>query len=116
MGQSAADAFGDPPSHELTEQKVSCEQRLAKSVVIDEEKQAELASVCQAIGVSLSACWLLLDVLIPGQQSSVPTLGRRTQAAGKRAGELLAVLDEQTSCPRIGPTWTTSDVCAKGLP
>jgi len=83
---------------ELTEQKVSCEQRLAKSVVIDEEKQAELASVCQAIGVSLSACWLLLDVLIPGQQSSVPTLGRRTQAAGKRAGELLAVLDEQ-ACP-----------------
>ena len=66
--------------------------------MIDEEKQAELASVCQAIGVSLSACWLLLDVLIPGQQLSVPTLGRRTQAAGKRAEELLAVLDEQ-ACP-----------------
>ena len=81
---------------ELTEQNVTCEQRLAKSVVIDEEKQAELASVCQAIGVSLTACWLLLDVLIPGQQLSVPTLGRRTQASGKRAGELLAVLDEQT--------------------
>jgi hypothetical protein len=83
---------------ELTEQSITFEQRLAKSVVIDEEKQAELASVCQAIGVSLTACWLLLDVLIPGQQQSVATLGRRTQAAGKRAGELLAVLDEQT-CP-----------------
>jgi hypothetical protein len=81
---------------ELTEQNVAFEQRLAKSVVIDEEKQAELASVGQAIGVSLTACWLMLDVLIPGQQQSVPTLGRRTQAAGKRAGELLAVLDEQT--------------------
>jgi hypothetical protein len=82
----------------LTEQSFTFEQRLAKSVVIDEEKQAELASVCQAIGVSLAACWLLLEVLIPGQQLSVPTLGRRTQAAGKRAGELLAVLDEQ-ACP-----------------
>ena len=83
---------------DLTEQNVTFEQRLAKSVVIDEEKQAELASVGQAIGVSLSACWLLLDVLIPGQQLSVPTLGRRTQVSGKHAGELLAVLDEQT-CP-----------------
>src|ERR1700686_2386355 len=81
---------------ELTEQNVAFEHRLAKSVVIDEEKQAELASVGQAIGVSLTACWLMLEVLIPGQQQSVPTLGRRTQAAGKRAGELLAVLDEQT--------------------
>jgi len=81
---------------ELTEQNVALEQRLAQSVVIDEEKQAELASVGQAIGVSLTASWLMLDVLIPGQQQSVATLGRRTQAAGKRAGELLTVLDEQT--------------------
>ena len=80
----------------LTEQNVALQQRLAKTVVIDEEKQAELASVGQAIGVSLTACWLMLDVLIPGQQQCVATLGRRTQAAGKRAGELLAVLDEQT--------------------
>jgi hypothetical protein len=83
---------------DATEQKAALEQRLAISVVIDDEKQAELASVAQAIGVSLTAVWLLLDVLIPGRQLSVPTLGRRTQAAGKRAGELLAVLDEQT-CP-----------------
>jgi hypothetical protein len=83
---------------ELTEQSVTFEQRLAQAVVIDEEKQAELASVCQAVGVSLTACWQLLDVLLPGQQLSVPTLGRRTQAAGKRAGELLAVLDEH-ACP-----------------
>jgi len=81
----------------LTEQKVSCEQRLAKSVVIDEEKQAEWPASAshrrEFVGLlAVAGC------LIPGQQSSVPTLGRRTQAAGKRAGELLAVLDEQ-ACP-----------------
>jgi hypothetical protein len=81
---------------ELTEQNGALKQRLAKAVVIDADKQAEFASVGQAIGVSLPASWALLDVLIPGQQQSVPTLGRRTQASGKRAGELLAVLDEQT--------------------
>jgi hypothetical protein len=79
---------------ELTEQKAALEERLARAVVIDEEKQAAMASVGQAIGVSLPACWEILDVLIPGKQLSVPTLGRRTQAAGKKAGALLAVLDE----------------------
>ena len=83
---------------ESTHQQAVLEQRLAMAVVIDDEKQAELASVAQATGVSLTAMGLFLDVLIPGQQLSVPTLGRRTQASGKRAGELLAVLDEQT-CP-----------------
>jgi hypothetical protein len=43
--------------------------------------------------VSLSSCRVLLGVLIPSPLS-VPTLGRRTQAAGVRAGALLTVLDE----------------------
>lgn len=65
-----------------------------RTVEIDEEKQSEFACVGQALGVSLSVLGKLLGVLIPGQQQSVATLGRQTQAMGKRAGELLAVLDE----------------------
>jgi hypothetical protein len=44
--------------------------------------------------VSLPEIYTLLDVLRPGQIDSVATLGRRTQAAGQRAGALLAVLDD----------------------
>jgi hypothetical protein len=82
-------------------------RRLAESerlrglaVVIDEDKQAEVAMVGQARGVTLRACRALLEVLIPGQALSVATLGRRTQAAGKKAGPLLAVLDEAAR-PRV---------------
>lgn len=71
-------------------------QRLAVAVVIDEEKQAELAGVGQACGVTLSQCLTILDVLIPGQAMARATLGRRTQALGKKAGALVAVLDEFT--------------------
>ncbi len=70
------------------------ETRLAQSVVIDAQKQAELACVGQAGGVTLRDCRELLQVLIGGQTLSVAELGRRTRAAGKKAGELLAVLDE----------------------
>jgi hypothetical protein len=76
------------------------QQRLAQAVVIDEDKQAEVASVGQARGVTLRDCWALLDVVIPCKVLSVPTLGRRTQAAGRRAGQLLAVFDE-LACARV---------------
>src|SRR5262249_60228958 len=59
----------------------------------DAQMQARFASVGQACGVSLRVCWELLDVLIPDQQQSVATLGRATNAAGKKAGELLPILD-----------------------
>jgi hypothetical protein len=72
------------------------EQRLAVSVVLDDDKQAELASFGQARGVSLPDCQALVDVLIPGKGLSVATLGRRTQAAGKQAGALLKIFDEFT--------------------
>ena len=85
---------------ELEEQVASLQQRLAVAVVLDKEKQAEFATVGQARGVSLPDCRELLEVLIPGQALSVATLGRRTQAAGKKAGELLEVLDEWTR-PRV---------------
>ena len=64
------------------------------AVVVDDEKQSEFASVAQALGVSLPNCRELLEVLIPGRSLSVASLGRRTQKAGTKAGELLAVLDE----------------------
>src|SRR6266704_4728367 len=70
------------------------QQRLARAVVLDDAKQTEFACVGQACGVTLGNCHTLLDVLIPGVQLSVPALGRRTHAAGKKAGPLLAVLDE----------------------
>jgi hypothetical protein len=79
---------------QLQQRLIESEQRLALSVVIDEEKQAEVASVGQALGVTLRDCRALLEVLIPGKVLSVASLGRRSQAAGKKAGALLAVLDE----------------------
>lgn len=72
------------------------EQRLQTAVLLDEDKQAEFASLAQARGVSLLDCWELLQVLLPGRTLSRATLGRRTQALAQQAGRLLAVLDERT--------------------
>jgi hypothetical protein len=83
--------------YQLQQSQQQCaelEERLAKAVVLDDAKQAQLACVGQARGVTLRDCRELLEVLIPGQTLSVAELGRRTQAAGKKAGEMLAVLDE----------------------
>lgn len=80
---------------DLLEQHLTeAEQRLEQAIVLDEEKQAEFAAVGQAIGVSLPDIHTLLDLLLPGKIPSVATLGRWTQAAGQKAGALLAVLDE----------------------
>jgi hypothetical protein len=76
------------------EQRAPLETRLAQAVVIDAQKQEELACVGQARGVTLRECRELLEVLIPGQTLSVAELGRRTHAAGQKAGALLAVLDK----------------------
>lgn len=84
----------------LREQVAQLQQRLAVAVVLDEEKQAEFACVGQGCGVSLPNCHTLLEVLIPGQPLSVASLGRRTQAAGAKAGPLLEVLDE-SALPRV---------------
>jgi hypothetical protein len=78
---------------ELEQQHAGLHERLRRAVVLDADKQAQFASVGQACGVSLPVCWQLLDVLIPGQQQSVATLGRAAQAAGNKAGQLLPVLD-----------------------
>lgn len=78
---------------QLEQQQSDWQQCLRRAVVLDADKQAQFASVGQACGVSLPVCWQLLDVLIPGQQQSVATLGRATQAAGKKATQLLPILD-----------------------
>ena len=69
---------------------------LQQAVVLDRAKQSEVASVAQAIGVSLPEVHTLLEVLCPGQIASVASLGRWTKAAGERSSALLAVLDEYT--------------------
>jgi hypothetical protein len=79
---------------ELQQQNAALAERVAVSVVLDEDMQARLAAVGQATGISLPAVWQFLDVMIPGKQLSVPTLGRRSKAAGDKAGPLLAVVDE----------------------
>lgn len=79
---------------ELEKKNAALAERLAVSVVLDEDTQAQLAAVGQANGVSLPIIWEFLEVLIPGKQLSVATLGRRSQAAGAKSGELLAIFDE----------------------
>jgi hypothetical protein len=81
---------------ELQQRIAELQQHLERAVVLDQDKQAEFATVGQAIGVSLSDAHTLLDVLCPGKIPSVATLGRWTQAAGQKAASLLAVLDEWT--------------------
>jgi hypothetical protein len=76
------------------ERQAELEARLAQAVVLDAQKQAEVACVGQARGVTLRDCRERLQVLIPGRTLSVAELGRRTHAAGQKAGALLAVLDE----------------------
>jgi hypothetical protein len=78
----------------LREEVARLQQRLALAVVVDDAKQTEVACVGQACGVTLANCRTLLNVLIPGKALSVASLGRRTHAAGVKAGPLLAVFDE----------------------
>jgi hypothetical protein len=81
---------------ELEQQCEALEERLGQSVVLDPGKQADMACLGQAAGISLPDCHRLLEFLIGDKALSVPTLGRRTQEAGRKARQLLAVLDEST--------------------
>lgn len=85
---------------ELEELVEELRQRLAVSVEVDEDMQSQLAVVGQANGTSLPCVRELLEVMIPGKALSVATLGRRSKAAGEKAGQLLAVLDERMR-PRV---------------
>ena len=71
------------------------QERLEHAIEITRDKQDEFASVAQAEGVSLSVARRLLQVVAGSVTTpSVPTLGRATEEAGQRAGQLLEVLDE----------------------
>jgi hypothetical protein len=85
---------------ELEERNAALEKRLSQAVVLGKEKQQEFASVAQAVGVGLPTCQILLEVLLGKRAPRVSTLGRWTKAAGKKAGELLTVLDEFT-CDKV---------------
>jgi nucleotidyltransferase/DNA polymerase involved in DNA repair len=85
---------------QLRSQVHDLQQRLGRAVEMTPEKQAELACVAQAEGVSLPVARRLLQVLLPPKAPSVPTLGRATAEAGRRAGQLLEVLEE-AACPRV---------------
>jgi hypothetical protein len=81
---------------ELEERNAALAKRLSQAVVLDKEKQKEFAAVAQAVGVSLPTCQILLEVLLGQRAPKASTLGRWTTAAGKKAGALLAVVDEFT--------------------
>jgi hypothetical protein len=70
------------------------QKRLQQSIVIDNESLQRFAITGQAIGISLRQTEELLVTLLPKKR--VPdhtTMGRWTQVAGQRAGEVLAALD-----------------------
>jgi hypothetical protein len=69
------------------------QKRLEQSTVIDKEALQRFAITGQAIGISLRQTEELLAPLLKKRAPDHSTMGRWTQAAGQRAGEVLAVLD-----------------------
>lgn len=78
---------------DLNAQCAQLQGRLALAVVVDRDKQAEFAATGQARGVSLTALYVLLRVLLGAATPSPAKLGRFSHTAGRRAGAVLAVLD-----------------------
>jgi hypothetical protein len=79
---------------ENDELRAERDKRVPLTVTIDPDKQAEFVCVGQANGVSLPVAQSLLEVLLRKETPSVAKLGRFTLAAGQKAKETLAVLDE----------------------
>ena len=79
---------------QLKAERDELQQRLQQCVFISVEELKRFAVVSQAMGVSLRQAEELLGTVLPAER--VPdhaTLGRWTEAAGRRAGEVLAALD-----------------------
>ena len=95
---AAAQARIDELQQQLAQQQAeiqALQDRLERAVEITSDRQDEFASVAQAEGVSLSVARRLLQVVQRSRPTaSVPTLGRASREAGRRAGGLLKVLDE----------------------
>jgi hypothetical protein len=78
----------------LQAERAALQQQLQQSVHSGPEQLERFAVTGQAMGVSLRQAEELLGTLLPSER--VPDhapLGRWTEAAGRRAGEVLAVLD-----------------------
>jgi len=78
----------------LKTERDELQARLRQATVIDTEALQRFAIVGQAAGISLRQAEELLGTLLP--EDRIPdhaTMGRWTQAAGRRAGEVLSVLD-----------------------
>jgi hypothetical protein len=107
---AAAQAQIDALTQQLAEQRAEVQvlqERLKHAVEISADTQNEFASVAQAEGVSLSVARRLLRVASrTNDLPSIPTLGRASAEAGKKAGELLKVLDEAVR-PKV--TQVTAD-------
>jgi len=67
--------------------------QLRQAVLLDDDRLDEFVATAQAQGVSLSTTHALLAVLLRQATPSLARLGRRAQAAGRRAAATLAVLD-----------------------
>jgi hypothetical protein len=95
---TAAQARIDELQQQLARQRAEAQalqERLKHAVEITPDTQDEFAAVAQAEGVSLSVARRLLRVVEGSEPTpSVPTLGRATLEAAKRAAGLLEVLDE----------------------
>ena len=92
-----------PKSERLQAECDRLQQRLQQTVVVGPEELERFAVTSHAMGVSLRQAEELLQLLLPAER--VPdhaTLGRWTQAAGQRAGEVLQELD-----PRCAPAAAT---------
>jgi hypothetical protein len=98
----------------LHSQVLDLRRRLGRSVEMTPEKQAEVACVAQAEGVSLPVARRILQVLLPTKTRSVPALGRATAEAGRRAGPLLEALDEAAR-PRVAQA-TADEIFSDGSP
>jgi len=78
----------------LESERDEMQRQLRQAVSIGAEQLERFAVTGQAMGVSLRQAEELLGTLLPAER--VPdhaTLGRWTEAAGRRAGEVLGVLD-----------------------
>jgi hypothetical protein len=85
---------------QLRAQVHDLQDRLERSVELTPEKQAEVACVAQAEGVSLPVARRLLAVLLGPDTPSVATLGRFSLDAARRSTRLLEVLDDAAR-PRV---------------
>ncbi len=103
LSEPAADVVAQLPAENqrLREAIATLQQTADARILIDKDKQKELATTTFAMGLSLRQIEDLLGLLLPAAE--VPdhaTLGRWVGAEARRAGEVLAALDVACA-PRV---------------